>query len=110
MGDIKVARLLQEIESIKGVLTDAQNLLSGLVPNTVVHVSPIEPCAPIIIKPPRLARGCMRPIETEERDVTVQDFIDTISKIETLIGDIGNVVRGLDQTLNLPGKPDDITS
>ena len=103
MNDATVDELRQEIEAVSCALESAQGLLRNLDGVTVVLPQVPTPCAPIIIDPPRMGRGCMRPIETAERDVTVQDFLDTITKLREWVNDILEVVRGLDQTVELPG-------
>jgi hypothetical protein len=87
-------------QSIKSIL----DLLSGLDASAIIVGRPIPGCAPII-DPPRLFNGCMEPVAGIDREVKIQDFIDTITHIDMWLKDIQEVVEGLDQNMPLPPTP-----
>lgn len=106
MSEVTIAELKQEIESVACALESAQGLLQNIKGSTIVVPRLTVPCAPIIIDPPRMGRGCIRPIETADRDVTVQDFFETVTKLRAWVNDILEVVAALDQRMELPsGEP-----
>ena len=106
-GPVTVADLHEKINSIKGAITSARELVTPLNPDTIlVEISEIKKPCPMIIQNPHIAEGaCDKPLETIERNVKVQDVYVALDKFERWIQSIVDVVGRLDQSTSLPGKP-----
>jgi len=107
MADITVGELSNNVEQLKGDISDLVSKLGGLEKNTVL-VADVDPdrCAPIIVQPPQMIQNCISPVKTVEREVTVEDLLHTLEMINGWIGDIHAVIERLDPGVPLPSIPE----
>jgi hypothetical protein len=107
MSGIRVGELRDYINNLDVSLKSILEVLNGLDRSAALGVTIPIKCSPFW-DPPTLFQACVAPLETIDRgDITVEDCIEALAKIESWLRDMHEIVAAVDPDISLPPMPEE---